>query len=418
MTKEEKLRTIIRHLKQTPLKKRLDLFRALPPEKRGLVLLNLPPRIRKNLIRRLSDDEVVTILNALDPDEAADIIREVKKDRRKKIIHHLNEEIKEDIEFLFRFDPKSAAGIMSLDYVLVDHDANFRAVAQRVAQHEQRTGKLPTILVQKDNRLAGYLPGRALALAKANQKVSRYVKTVATVKHTQSHDEVLGVFHRNPHNKIVVLNEDDFVLGVIYADDILKIIDEKQSEELYDFAGVQEEETVFDPVADKVKNRYKWLIVNLGTAFLAASVVGLFEETIHDFTVLAAYMPIVAGMGGNAGSQTMAVMIRGIALREIELDNALNPIIKESLAGLVNGVIIGVIVAAAALIFNHSPLLGLVAGISMVANLIIAGLFGATIPLVMERLGKDPATSATIFITTATDVLGFLTFLGLATILL
>ena len=226
------------------------------------------------------------------------------------------------------------------------------------------------------------------------------------------------MFKRHPHTKIVVLNEDISIMGVIYSDDILKIIQKQTTHNLYDFAGVSREEDVLDSALTKVKYRYKWLILNLATAFLAAAVIGLFKDTISAFVLLAAYMPIVAGMGGNAGTQTMAVIVRGLTLKQIELKTSKKVILNEVIAGGINGTINGILVAAIATLFNHSPLLGLVVGISMVLNLIIAGFFGALIPVLMKQLGKDPATSATIFITTATDVLGFMVFLGLATIVL
>jgi magnesium transporter len=167
----------------------------------------------------------------------------------------------------------------------------------------------------------------------------------------------------------------------------------------------------------KVRRRYKWLILNLGTAFMAAAVVGLFEATIAAVAILAAYMPVVAGMGGNAGTQSMAVTVRGISLGQVSLSTGKRVIFNEVIAGAVNGLITGVLVAVIAIAFSFAEfgvLLGAVIGVSMVANLVIAGFFGALTPLILDRIGYDPATSATIFITTATDVLGFLFFLGLA----
>jgi magnesium transporter len=187
---------------------------------------------------------------------------------------------------------------------------------------------------------------------------------------------------------------------------------------LYNFAGVSENERVFDSISTKVKHRYKWLILNLCTAFLAASVVGLFEKTLTQMVILAMYMPIVSGMGGNAATQTLAVMVRGITMGEISLKNAYPAILKEVGTGFINGAINGVIVYIVASFWHGNSMLGFVVGVAMVFNLVIAGLFGALVPLVMKFFGKDPATSATIFITTATDVCGFFAFLGLATLVL
>jgi len=228
----------------------------------------------------------------------------------------------------------------------------------------------------------------------------------------------VDLLNKSKHSKLAVLDRDGSIIGIIYPDDALALFDGEPAASLYDFAGVDDVERSFDSISAKVRHRYKWLIINLGTAFLAATVVGLFEETLTQFVILAMYMPIVAGMGGNAATQTLAVVVRGIAVGEISLKNSLPAIYKEVGAGFINGVINGVIVALVATFWNGNPMLGLVLGIAMIINLVIAGFFGALIPLVMKSLGKDPATSATIFITTATDVFGFFAFLGLATMVL
>ncbi|MDO8752010.1 MAG: magnesium transporter, partial [Candidatus Wolfebacteria bacterium] len=203
-----------------------------------------------------------------------------------------------------------------------------------------------------------------------------------------------------------------------YSQDILRLVEKASGESLYGFAGVRKEEDVFDPVAVKVKNRYLWLLINLGTAFLAASVIGLFEGTISRFVFLAAYIPVVSSMGGNAGMQTLAVTIRGLAFRKIGLGIGLRIARDEMIAGVFNGLIASVCVTAIAFLWHQNLLLGLIVGLSLIFNLIIAGFFGMIIPLFMSSLGKDPATSASILLTTATDVLGFFVFLGLAKLLL
>jgi len=248
--------------------------------------------------------------------------------------------------------------------------------------------------------------------------VEKHVKKVPSIKYNKEEKEVIGLFERNPHKQVVVLNEDKSIMGIIYSDDVLRIIGKHKGDDLYSFAGIQKRETALDGPLMKVKNRYKWLILNLFTAFLAASVVSLFRDTISTFVILAAYMPIVAGMGGNAGTQTLAVIVRGLALKEVDPKAAKSILVNEMIAGAINGIIVGMLVAIVATFVNNTPMLGLIIGIAMITNLIIAGLFGTFIPLLMMKLGKDPASSASIFITTATDVFGFLVFLGLATILL
>ncbi|CAN5242257.1 hypothetical protein BH09PAT2_BH09PAT2_03770 [soil metagenome] len=330
----------------------------------------------------------------------------------------LSEKIKNDVQILFDFDPNTAGGIMNLDYIQVNENESIYNIAKKFKGHEQRTGRLPVIIVSNDGLLQGYIPGHELGFARPSETAKKYIHHIEGVKHTISKDDVIEIFKTKPHNKVAVLNDYGNVKGIIYTDDVLRLIDEQESASLYDFAGVHDEETVTDSVHIKVKHRYQWLIINLATAFLAAFTVGMFEKTISKYVLLAVYMPIIAGMGGNAATQTLAILVRGIALNQIDLHTALPVLKREMMAGFINGLINGLIVAAIVIVFNHDIWLALVLGIAMVTNLLVAGFFGTLIPLIMKALGKDPATSATIFITTATDVLGFLVFLGLATLLL
>jgi len=192
----------------------------------------------------------------------------------------------------------------------------------------------------------------------------------------------------------------------------------REASSLYGFAGVRAEESVFDNAGRKIKHRYKWLMINLGTAFLASTIVSLFDETISKYVLLAVYMPVVAGMGGNAGTQTLAVLVRGISMNQITLKTMWRTLKNELGSGFVNGAINGAIITGIVFLKDGDWRIGLILALAMSVNLVIAGFFGTIVPLVMKRLGKDPASSATVFITTATDIFGFLTFLGLATLIL
>jgi len=277
---------------------------------------------------------------------------------------------------------------------------------------------LPEVLVHRDGLCIGEVSPSTLVRESNKKTLAKFVTPVASVSYQAPLTEIVDTFSKIKYGKVVVLDTDGSVVGIIYADDALKLFSTSPAAALYDFAGVSDSERVHDTVLSKVRHRYKWLIINLGTAFLAASVVGLFENTLSQLVLLAIYMPIIAGMGGNAATQTLAVIVRGISIGEVSLKTGIKPILNEVGAGFINGAINGVLVGLIATFWNQSPLLGLVIGISMVVNLVIAGFFGAFIPLLMKSLGKDPATSATIFITTATDVFGFFTFLGLATLVL
>ncbi len=399
-------------------KDKAEFFRSIDINKQGFVLLRLSKKYKKKILDELKNKEIVTLLHYLDPDKAVDLLHYLDNGRRKRIIKKLKIEAKEKVEFLLKFDPKSAAGLMSLDYIEVNKKHVFKHVSRLIKKHEKQTGKFPAILVVDDGFLIGEVIGHKFALHTGREKVSKHVKRVATVKYNSNQKDVLNMFKKHPHNKIVVLDDDDSILGIIYSDDVLRILHENSTSTLYDFAGVREQEDVLDSFAVKVKNRFGWLVINLGTAFLAAAVVGLFQSTINALVLLAVYMPIVAGMGGNAGTQTSAVMIRGLTLKEVELKTCKRVLFNEILAGIINGILIGIIVALISTVFNKNPMFGLVIGLSMVANLFIAGLFGAIVPLIMKSLGKDPASSASVFVTTATDVCGFFVFLGLASIML
>lgn len=397
---------------------RLLLFRGLENTRQGFILLKLSTRIQKDLLAQLDNDEILSLLNPLDPDKATDIIQVLPESRAKQITERLNEAVKEKVEFLLKFNPKAAAGLMNLNYIIIQKNTKLDKVIDELSEYEKKTGKFPSILVVEGGKLVGELLGSSLALHRTNEISDKNIRKVPVIHYNSEVTKVVNSFVKNPHNKVVVMDQDDSVLGIIHSNDILQLIDKNAMRDLYGFAGVSREESALDSALTKVKYRYKWLIINLGTAFLAAAVVGLFEGTIAKFALLAIYMPIVAGMGGNAATQTLAVTVRGLVMKEVDLKTGRSLIINEMIAGLVNGVINGLIVAFIAVVFNHSPALGLVIGTAMIVNLITAGFFGALVPMIMKSLGKDPASSATIFITTATDVIGFFVFLGLASVVL
>ena len=392
-----------------------DEFSELSRKRQREVFFQLPEPVRRAVVEDMDRDQLRGFVRWLDPDEGTDVLGYADDRTREAVLERLDADRRERIEFLLGFSPESAAGMMHLDYVTVGRDRSFEEVARRVRRHEERTGRLPVVFVTDGDELLGELPGQTLAMTdRASAELVGYVEETPVVGYDTPEDGVIDVFRANPESSVAVLDDDGTLLGVIYAEDLLRVVEEEAGETLYEFTGVQEEESVLDGPLSKVRNRYKWLVINLGTAFLAAGTVGVFEDTIAAFTLLAVYMPVVAGMGGNAGTQSMAVTVRGLAFGQISLATGGRAILNEVIAGAANGLITGVLVAIIASVFNQSPLLGLVLGVSMVLNLVIAGFFGTVIPLALDRIGKDPATSATIFITTATDVLGFFVFLGLA----
>ncbi|MCR4314483.1 MAG: magnesium transporter [Candidatus Uhrbacteria bacterium] len=417
MNRSQQCRQVARDISFHP-RKRQERFLLLSHEDRIQVLLCLSKKTASSIITGLNDSDLTDMLEHVDPDQATDIVQLLPASAKKKAIAALKETIQEQVGFLSAFDPNTAAGLMSLDYIQVDEQALLAEAAKRFKTHEQKTGRLPTMLVMRSGKLVGQLPGHALGLGKPTQTVAPFVRSIRMVHHDATRQEIVDVFTQDHQSKLAVLSREGNVLGIVYADSLLRFLEDKAAQSLYSLAGIHKEESVLDPALTKVRFRYKWLILNLATAFFAAFIVSLFQETIATYVLLAVYMPIVAGMGGNAGTQTLAVLVRGIALGQIDLKNAWSVLRREIFAGFTNGFINGIIVGFIVYIFNRNLLIALILGLAMIVNLIVSATFGTLVPLLMKRLGKDPATSATIFITTATDVLGFLFFLGLATLLL
>lgn len=414
---DNKFQDLIKQISHQP-KKRLDIFRSVKVNEQRNIILGLSKHVQYDIVSRLSDQSIVDLLKNLDMDEAGDILQFLPTKRQRGIIRALNENLKMEATSLLRFDPETAMDLINVNYIQVEHDDNITSVANQVKTHEKRTGKLPTILVMDGHRLLGALPGYSLGLARPEDLAKTFVRKIKTVSQNISTNNLLEIFRKNPRSKVVVLNEQKHVLGFIYSDDVLKLLHEKEAHNLYDFAGVNQEESVFDAIRTKVKFRYKWLIINLGTAFLASFTVGLFDETISKYVLLAIYMPIVAGMGGNSATQTLAVVVRGITLKQIDLKTMFRTLKNELGASFVHGLINGALVASIVYLKDGNVRLAIVLAMAMIINLGVAAFFGTIVPLIMKRLGKDPASSATIFITTATDILGFIAFLGLATLIL
>lgn len=399
-------------------KNRLEVFSSIKDEEKRNVIMNLSRYVQYDIVSKLSDQGVVDLLQNLDTDEASDVVRLLPIKRQKEIVGQLNNTLKNSISSLLSFDQDTAMELININYIQVEHDDSIVSVAKQVKTHERRTGKLPVILVMDGHKLLGSLPGYSLGLAAPEDLAKRFVKKVKTIKENTSTNKILEIFRKSPRSNVVVLSQKNHVLGFIYSDDVLRLLHEKEAQGLYDFAGVNKEESVFDAIRTKVRFRYKWLIINLGTAFLASFTVGLFDETIAKYVLLAVYMPIVAGMGGNSATQTLAVVVRGISLKQIQFKSMFRTLKNELGAGFINGLINGLLVASIVYLKDGNTRLALVLASAMIINLLVAAFFGTIVPVIMKRLGKDPASSATIFITTATDILGFVSFLGLATLIL
>lgn len=394
-------------------------LRKIPVKLRGDSILSLKTNERKRLLLKLDNGEIVRIIKHLDPSDTIDLLRSVGAKRRNTIIGELDKQARKRIESILKLDVDKVSEILCQNYIEIEVSNTVLQVSDKINKFERKKGRVPVVLAMDEKgNLIGEIPVRSILNAGSDEVVSAYVKKIRYFDKRKKNSEIRHVFEKHPNGKVVLLGNEGDVLGIVFADDLLKLLKANGSKSLQRFAGVRKQEDALDSSLWKVRYRSHWLVVNLFTAFLAASIVGLFESTISRMVLLAAYLPIVAGMGGNAATQTLAVTVRGMALGKINKDNAKKIILNESLAGIMNGFITGLIAAIIAYLWNGNFMLGVVIGLAMIFNLLIAGFFGTLIPLIMDKFGKDPASSATIFITTSTDVFGFLAFLGLANLIL
>lgn len=398
---------------------RMRVLRALSIPEQSAVFPHLSPYVQQSILKQLKSDEIVNMLDHMDMQQAEHVIKRISnQNRREKIVHKLKGDIKEKMDYFLRFHPKASLALINFNYLFLDASMTVADAAELINEHYDETGKFPEILVHQSGKLLGEVPFRSLVRERNSSVLRKHVIFIDSIVYQAEINKVIEALVSTGKKKIVVLDQDTSVLGIIYSDAAKALFGNLPAESLYDFAGVDDSEKPFDTVSQKVRHRYKWLILNLATSFLAGSVVLTFQNTLDTVTILSVYIPIIAGMGGNAATQTFAIMVRGLTLGTVSMKTAAPVIWREFAAGALNGIIIGSIVAVISLVWNGSAVLGLVVGVALVAAHIVAGVAGSFIPLFMKHIGKDPASTSTIFITTATDVLGLFFLLGLASIFL
>ncbi len=393
-----------------------NLLSLLPPQSAGRALEGLTTRNSAEIVAAMRPDDACRVLHSVHHDHVAGVFRHLDPEFIKTLLPGMDREFSARIAEVISYPPESAGRLMQTDFISFRGDLKIGEVIGRLRQMALR--KVPMsycYVVGEENRLLGVLNMRDLLLADPETTAeSIMIRDVVKVPPFTDREDLVNLFGKRHFISIPVVNKEGRLLGVVSTASIIESSEEEAAEDIQLLFGASAEERAFSPASLKIRKRLPWLHVNLATAFMAASVVSLFEDLIARIAVLAVFMPVVAGMGGNAGIQTLGVALRGLATREVKPHHAARLLGAELLAALANGAAVGVTTALAAWAWKGNPLLGLVVGMAMIANFLMAGLAGALIPLTMKRLGFDPAHSSGIFLTTATDMVGFFAFLGFA----
>jgi magnesium transporter len=404
-----------------------DVLTALDEKERVAVVQALPPELSSQALAEMSEEtHPGETLAALDPGQAAEIVEELDDDDAADLLGELDQTQQEQIlsgvvdraelDRLLRYDEETAGGRMTTHMVTVPDTATAGQALEEIRrQSEEVEDFYQVFVVDAEGRLKGLLPFKDLVISRPERPVRSFM-TSADIFVTPDLDqeEVARLMARYNLPSVAVVDDQGRLLGRVTFDDVIDVVEAETTEDLLKFGGVSADEELGAGWQDSVRSRLPWLSLNLGTAFLAGGVVYYFQHTIQHTLALAVWMPIIAGMGGNAGTQALAVTVRRLALGLIPVNVFGRVVGKEILVGVINGLVMGIAVGTVATIIGQGPRLGIVVFLAMAGNLMVAGFAGAFIPLLLERLGVDPAVASSIFVTTFTDVCGFLLLLGLA----
>ncbi len=407
-------------LEGIPPEQRHSVWHQVDPETMGEVLVEVPEAVRSDLLEDMDHSALVTAVQALETDDIADLLPELSAEVTAEILFFMDKQGRQRLDAVLSFPKDTAGGLMNVDAVTVRENITL----QVVLRYLRLRGELPEYMnelyvVDRTHRLIGALQ-LAKILTTDPKLLVHDVMDEDTNKLTalMPDREVAAAFERYNLINAPVVDEDERLLGRITVDDVVDVIREEADHSVMAPAGLSEEVDIFAPVVRSARDRAVWLGVNLITAVIASWVIGLFEDAIEKVVALAVLMPIVASMGGNAGTQTVTLVVRGLAVGTITDANARGLLARELMVGVLNSMLWALIVALVAVAWFHNLALGLIIALAMVINLVFAALAGVAIPIAVHRLGIDPALASGVALTTVTDVVGFLAFLGLATLFL
>ena len=399
----------------------------LDPEILGDVAIELPDHMLKDVIDTLPAEKIVEALEELESDDATDLlqyIEDIDEDKARELFNELDKENQNEILRLRSYDEDRAGAHMQTELFSAHLEEKLGSAVARLRQEKQE-GKLENVsqlfIIDKNSVLQYAIPLEDLILFDFTKTLKQNIESTQ-IDHYKPHmandmdlmQDVADMFQEYDLNVIAVTSSTGILLGRITYDDIHDYIQESATEQIYNLAGVDDESEEDDTLFKAGRGRAVWLGINLLTALFSSSIIGLFDETIAAYVALAVLMPIVASMGGNTGTQALAVTVRRLALGEIEFKDAKSVLKREVTISLVNGLIFGTIMGVIAAVWFDKGMLGVVIGLSMITNLFFAGFFGTIIPLTLRRFNIDPAVGSAVILTTFTDAIGFFSFLGLA----
>ncbi len=402
-------------------------LKRMPNEDLGDIFIELPDFILKDVIERISTLEIASAIEELESDDATDLIQEIEEideDKAKEVFDNLDKKDQEEIARLSAYEEDEAGAYMQAESFVAKMDEKIKDAIERLRRLKAE-GELENIhqifIVNAKYKLLYGISLEdlitfdfELTFRKVIEKSEAGFYSPITANDHEDIEKVTAIFEDHDLTVLPIVDDNGKLVGRITGDDIHEIIQESATEQIYNLAGVDDEAEEEATLYEVGKSRAIWLFVNLITAILASSVISIFDSTIQAYVALAVLMPIVASMGGNAGTQTLTVVVRKLALGEINFENAKEALGKEVIVSLVNGFIFACVMSMVAYMWFKEPLLGVVIAMSMIINLFFAGFFGAIIPLGLKRLNVDPAVGSTVLLTTVTDVVGFFSFLGLA----
>lgn len=407
-------------LEALPLDERLKVWELVKVDRDGDILLEVSDSVRQSLIADMDSDELLAAAELLDTDELADLAPDLPKDVLQDLMDSLDSQNRERLQSALSYPDDAVGALMDFDIVTIREDITLEVALRylrRLSNLPDHTDKI--FVVDRHDILLGVLPLKTIVVSDLDDIVTDVMIADAVVFHPEDvADEAASAFERYDLVTAPVVDQNNKLVGRITVDAVMDYIREESDSDMLSMAGLREEEDFFASVWKSVQNRWAWLAINLVTALIASRVIGLFENSIEKIVALAALMPIVAGVGGNSGNQTTTMIVRGLALGQIASHNMRSLIKKELGVALLNGSFWGSVLGLIAYILYGSYHLGLVMMSAMTLNMLLAAIMGVTIPLVMNRFGRDPAVGSSVLITAMTDSGGFFIFLGLATIFL